>query len=156
MPGLPYTWCHSGTLYVTVDFSLGNARNPFRSWNFELNEKERSDLAKMCSDLAKVLIECGANVNSQDMNNWTPLHFASKSGYLGTAQLLLDHGADANALDNNHVTPIHLALQHGHLEIAQLLLLHGANQDSRDKDSRTPLHLVSQWYTLCLSQFQFR
>jgi ankyrin repeat protein len=87
------------------------------------------------SDLVKVLIECGANVNSQDMNNRTPLHCASEFGYLDTARLLLDHGADANALDNNHVTPIHLASQHGYLEIVQLLLLCGADHDCRDKDA---------------------
>jgi ankyrin repeat protein len=81
------------------------------------------------SDLAKFFIECGANVNSQDKNNRTPLHFASKYGYLDTVRLLLDHGADLNALDKNNLAPFHLALRHKHLEIVQLLL-HGANHDA--------------------------
>jgi hypothetical protein len=87
------------------------------------------------------------------MDNRTPLHFASQSGYLDSARLLLDHGADANAVDSNHVTPIHLASQHGHLEIVKLLLLRGANHDSRDKDAQTALHLASEWYALCHSRF---
>jgi ankyrin repeat protein len=113
---------------------------------------------KGCSDLAKALIECGANVNSQDASSQTPLHFASKFGYLDSARLLLDQGADLNALDNNHVTPLHLASEHGHLEIVQLLLLRGANHDSRDKDARTALNMVflHAWYALWYSQFQFR
>jgi hypothetical protein len=149
MPGLRYTWCQTGTLYVILDFSLGNTRNPFRSST--LKEKERSDLAN-------VLIKCGTNVNLQDMNNRTPLHFASQFGRHYTARLLLDHGADANALDNNHVTPLHLASQHGHLEIVQLLLLRGANLDSRDKNARTALHLMFEdpGYALWYSRFQFR
>jgi ankyrin repeat protein len=110
------------------------------------NKKERSDVAKF-------LIECGTNVNSQDKNNRTPLHFALQFGHLDTARLLLDHGADANAVDSNHVTPIHLASQHGYLEIVKLLLLRGANHDSRDKEARTALHLVSHGYALCHSRF---
>jgi ankyrin repeat protein len=114
-------------LYVILDCSLGNARNPFRSSTSKKTQQ---------SALAKVLIECGANVNSQDTDNWTPLHFASKFGYLDAARLLLDHGADANALNNNHLTPMNLASsEHGHPEIVQLLLRCGANHDAVDTKS---------------------
>jgi ankyrin repeat protein len=144
-----------GTLYGILNFSLGNARIPFRPSIFKEEPRE-----ERCSDLAKVLIECGANVNSQDMNNSTPLHFASNIGYLDSARLLLDHGADPNALDNNHVTPLHLASERGHLEIVQLLLLHGANHDadvantliervpnvnSQDTNNQMPLHFASKF-----------
>jgi ankyrin repeat protein len=112
---------HIGMVYVILNFSFGNVRNPFRTSTLPVEKKERSNLAK-------VLIEHGANVNSQDTDNWTPLHFASKDGYVDAARLLLDHGADANALDNNNVTPFHLASRYGHLEIVQLL--RGADQMS--------------------------
>jgi ankyrin repeat protein len=113
---------------------------------------------EVLSNLAKVFIEHGANVNLQDTNNKSPLHFALEYGYLDTARLLLDHGADPNALDNDHMTPLHLASERGHLEIVQLLLLRGANRDSRDKEARTALHLVLKphWYAVCHSRFQFR
>jgi ankyrin repeat protein len=124
-----------------------------KSFNF------RSTLEKnKRSYLAKVLIERGANINSQDKYKRTPLHFASEFGYLYVALLLLNHGADENALDNNHVTPLHLASQHGHLEIVQLLLLRGSNHNSQDKYAQTALHLVLNpyRYALCHSRFQFR
>jgi ankyrin repeat protein len=110
------------------------------------------------SNLAKVLIELGANVNSQDTDNRTPLHFASKDGYVDAARLILDHGADANALDNDHMTPLHLASEWAHLGILQLLLIRGANHDSRDKEGRTALHLalIPHQYAVCHSRFQFR
>jgi ankyrin repeat protein len=109
------------------------------------------------SDLAKVLIECGTNVNSQDVDNRTPLHFASEFGYLDAVRLLLDHGADPNALNKNNLAPFHLALRHKHLEIVQLLRLHGANHDpdvakarvpnvnSQDTNNQRPLHFASKF-----------
>jgi ankyrin repeat protein len=111
------------------------------------------------SACANVLIECGANVNSQDTNNQTPLHLASANGYLKVAQLLLDHGADVEAQDKYEMTSLHLASQYGHQEIVRLLLHHGANHDAREKNARTALHVVSAelpGYVLCRFRFQFR
>jgi ankyrin repeat protein len=124
--------------------------------------KRTFPVEKDCIDLAKVLIEYGANVNSQDMNNQMPLHFASKYGYLDTAQLLLDHGADPNAPDNNNMTPLHLASQRRHVMMIRQFHRRRKADGGRGRETplkRNPLPMVSaepSGYVLCRSRFQFR
>ncbi|HCR38575.1 MAG TPA: hypothetical protein DIV80_03745 [Synergistaceae bacterium] len=48
-------------------------------------------------DIARTLIEAGADVNAKDIQGWTPLHEAAEAGRTDIVQLLLDHGADVNA-----------------------------------------------------------
>ena len=47
-------------------------------------------------EVARFLIERGADMNVRDNISRVPLHFASEHGHLNMAQLLLDHGVDAN------------------------------------------------------------
>jgi ankyrin repeat protein len=116
-----------------------------------------------CANFAKVLIECGANVNLQDVNNQMPLHLASKYGYLDTAQLLLDNGADPNAPDNNNMTPLHLASQRRHVMMfRQLHVRRNADGGSRARipqkrnPARPMVSVEPPGYVLCRSRFQFR
>lgn len=46
-------------------------------------------------EIAKILIENGANVNATDNEGWTPLMRATMSGNPGLVEMLLNHGADA-------------------------------------------------------------
>ncbi|KAI0249873.1 hypothetical protein BJV78DRAFT_1394391 [Lactifluus subvellereus] len=57
---------------------------------------------------AKLLVECGANVQARNNNGETPLYLAWKGGYHDTMRLLLDRGADVDAQDDNYLTPLHL------------------------------------------------
>ena len=50
-------------------------------------------------DMARVLLETGANVNALDADRNTPLHLAAKNGRLECARALLLAGASANALN---------------------------------------------------------
>ena len=75
--------------------------------------------------VVKLLLE---DVNSKASDGQTPLHWASKSGHLETAQLLLEKGANINTADKAGLTPLHLASQNGHVKVAQLL---AAAQDLR-------------------------
>eukprot|EP00919_Chromeraceae_sp_WS-2016_P035372 GHVR01083798.1.p1 GENE.GHVR01083798.1~~GHVR01083798.1.p1 ORF type:complete len:108 (-),score=7.71 GHVR01083798.1:148-471(-) len=47
------------------------------------------------TDIARLLIDKGADVNSED-NNGTPLICASKGGHTDIARLLIDKGVDVN------------------------------------------------------------
>jgi len=61
------------------------------------------------TDIAKFLIENGANVNAIDKNGTTPLMFACWKGNYETAKLLIEHKANKEALDINGTTALHLA-----------------------------------------------
>lgn len=60
-------------------------------------------------DIAKILIQYGANVNSRTEYQWTPLHSAVKWSNAETAAFLLQHGADVNAISEGQQTPLHIA-----------------------------------------------
>jgi len=48
-------------------------------------------------DLARMLVEHGADVSAQEEDGWTALHWASDYGHVDLAQMLVEHGADVSA-----------------------------------------------------------
>jgi RNA polymerase sigma factor (sigma-70 family) len=78
-------------------------------------------------EIAKLLIERGANVNLQrtgqgmDREGWTALHYASAYGIKEIVELLLAHGADREIVDHEGKTPLDLAQANRHEEVACLL-----------------------------------
>ena len=91
-------------------------------------------------DVAKLLINRGADVDAMDKDDRTPLHYAVRKNSLDVAKLLLDRGADVDAMDKDDRTPLHYAVRKNSLDVAKLLLDRGADVDAMDKDDRTPLH----------------
>ena len=94
-------------------------------------------------NVAKLLLEHGADVESRDSRNQTPLHIASYRGYAEVVSLLIDHGADLNAEDDTLKTPLYLVSEQGRQDIARLLLENKADANHPDIYDRTPLHLAS-------------
>jgi len=90
-------------------------------------------------DVARLLIDHGADVAAQSKDGTTPLHRASKGGHVDLAQLLIDHGADASAQDEDGTTPLHGAIFRGHVDLARLLIEHGADATVQNKHG-TLLH----------------
>jgi len=58
------------------------------------------------SEVAKVLIDAGADLSYKNKNGSTPLHIASFLCYSDITQALIDKGADKNARDNQGGTPL--------------------------------------------------
>jgi len=89
---------------------------------------------------ALLLYNNGADINIQDKQGWTPLHWAARYGREATVELLLDKGADINIQDKQGWTPLHWAAYNGHEAIVQLLLAKGADASLQNIDGWTPLH----------------
>jgi ankyrin repeat protein len=99
--------------------------------------------------ITQLLLEGGADVNTQDNSHDSPLHSASYSGKPEIARLLLNHGAQADAKNDRGETPLH-QVSHGEYEshadgvgIAQLLLACGVDVNAQDTNGATPLHIAS-------------
>ncbi len=60
-------------------------------------------------EVARLLLERGADVNAKNKHGFTPLHFAAGIGHTDVAKLLLEHGADVNAKDEHGRTPADIA-----------------------------------------------
>ena len=101
-------------------------------------------------EVARVLLDHGANVKLVTEGGETALHIVSRGEYdseehgVGIARLLLEHDVDVHVQDKYFVTALHDAAFNGRLEITQLLLSHGANPKAETEQGRTPLHQVSR------------
>ena len=77
-------------------------------------------------DVARRLLEHGADPNLYKDIYSSPLHEASYSGQLEVARLLLNYGAKVDAKDFRGRTPFQVAASKRYHEITKLLLEHGA------------------------------
>jgi len=78
-------------------------------------------------EIAKMLIEKGADVNARVKGKRTALMLASENGYLEGAELLLEKGADIDAEDEYGRTALMYAAEEGHKDIVELLVEKGAD-----------------------------
>ena len=88
-----------------------------------------------------------------ESQHWTPLHYASRTGFVGLAQVLVDHSADVNAQEAVGWTGLHIASATRDLNIAELLIDSGTNVDSWNGKQKTTLDLASGNVKLEMAQF---
>ena len=91
-------------------------------------------------EIARVLLEHGAEKEARDKGKWSPLERASKEGHVELVQILLEYGADANSRDTKGRTPLYLASGWGKPAVVRALLKHGAEVNARDMANNTALH----------------
>ena len=91
------------------------------------------------------LVENGADVDLQDKDGLTALHYACKTdNSCEVVSCLIKNGANINACTGNKVTPLMRAAKKGNSDVVSLLIARGANVDLKDKDGDTAFH-----YTAC-------
>lgn len=82
------------------------------------------------------------NLNIQDKEGKTPLHYAVKLGWAFPFYELLIHGADPNVRDNVGKTPLHYAVEIGSGDFVIELLKNGADPTIKDLNGETPLDIT--------------
>lgn len=100
------------------------------------------------AQLAKFLVEKGANINAQCRLGLTPLHYLIKARVLPEMfiKLFLDRGADANSQDKTGKTPLHHAAMIDGNRMAlecRSLLAYGAEINRKDNDGATALDIAA-------------
>uniref|UniRef100_A0A667XAH7 Si:ch73-193i2.2 n=1 Tax=Myripristis murdjan TaxID=586833 RepID=A0A667XAH7_9TELE len=90
-------------------------------------------------DMVQLLkVEERLNINNArtHLDLQTPLHFAAKSGAVGSLRLLLQAGAQSCCRDYKHRTPLQLAANLDRSEAARVLLELGAEAGVKDSDGQ--------------------
>ena len=72
-------------------------------------------------EMAKTLIEAGADISIGDNENFTPLSLASMFGNLETVKLLIEKGADQHIKTDKGNYPLALAINEDHEDVAKYL-----------------------------------
>ena len=92
----------------------------------------------------KELVDKGINVNAQDINGWSALHFAVQEQSYTAVKALLENGADTDLLESNGNSALHKAVfySNNNNDIISLLLVYGANPDTANNHGVTPRSLA--------------
>jgi ankyrin repeat protein len=144
--GVPRNWlvvCESDVVQLLLSRGADvNARDrnqatPLLSASFHLR-----------SQVAKALLQSGADVSAVDIHGRNALHLISqnpqpdKDFFTGLGISLLERGVDMNGRDDKDRTPLHFACYHGQVDVAEALLDYGAQVNATDVQGHTPLHQV--------------
>ncbi|KAJ8688268.1 hypothetical protein QAD02_024063 [Eretmocerus hayati] len=100
-------------------------------------------------EVAKLLIDYGANPNARDTQMNTPLHNIFQGSDLKVVDVLVNHGADVDALNANFETPLIVTCYRGDgmfdegecCIVMKSLLKNGADINLADGAGKTPLTL---------------
>ena len=110
------------------------------------NQARWTALAYACKynheDIAKYLVENGANVNETVNTGSTPLAVALLAGNFAIADLLIQKKADINKADMMGMSPLMWAVKDGNIKIVQYLVEHGAKVNAVNSNGRAVIEMA--------------
>ena len=104
------------------------------------------------SDISNA-IKNGADINGQDENGNTPLHWAAKSGNLENIKYLITTGAKINIKNKIGNAPLRWAAWSGNLEVVKYFVELGSDVNLQDKNGNTPIHEAAESGTLEMMEY---
>jgi len=93
-------------------------------------------------EIARFLVEAGADPNSVGADGGTPLHGAAHHDDPRTMTALLTAGGDVTHQNQWGRTPLHVAARRGCLHVARVLLDGGADPDAATHEGWSPLNVA--------------
>ena len=108
--------------------------------------------AKGHSELVRLLVSKGLDINSQSRSGASALHYPTRYGFGITVTTLIQLGIDPNlkvtlnypGFSWNQTTALHIAVKRGHNEIVKKLLESGADPLMKDGNGMSPLDIAKQ------------
>jgi ankyrin repeat protein len=99
------------------------------------------------SNVVRLLLVMGVDVDERGWNKMTPLLNACRHGNSEIAKMLVAQGADVKACDDRGQTVLHRTVESKDASLLTFLLDNGALEliDATDNDGDTPLHIAGMW-----------
>ncbi|MCP4574536.1 MAG: hypothetical protein GY838_19470 [bacterium] len=94
-------------------------------------------------DIARLLLDAGAQVDAGDSDLSTPLHVAAVRGQLAMVNLLIDRGADLAFQDNNGAWSMSFAVSRNDTTIIERIMEAGAPLDLVTANGTTLVHMAA-------------
>ena len=138
-------------LHVAVQFGHTETVRYLMGLPFvDMNHRDSDNRTALCvavdeerTDIVQVLIDAGADIDTQNNEGWSPLHTACEYGGLDIVKMLVRAGAGVRATDNLGWTCLAHAARYGHTETVRYLAgLPEVELNYRYHDNDTALHLA--------------
>jgi ankyrin repeat protein len=99
-------------------------------------------------DFVKWLVDNGANINTQDRNGYSVLHFMAQDRLIDLTKYILNFKADLELRDIYGNTPLWTAVFNGrdNLGVVKMFLDKGAKLDNVNEAGRTPRQMIEVIY----------
>ena len=131
---------HNSSNNYANNLNINNNLDKDNSKNRELLLiSQKGDKEKMLELLSTNKI----NINFQNENGWSALHFACDEGNLKIVDILIKSKADLNLKNNEKKTALNIAVMRGFFDISKLLIENGANINIRDNEKNLPIHICA-------------
>jgi len=126
-----------------------NQKTVMKGWNVKPQSYQNGMNALMLAvdvdalDIAKYLIENGADVNSVNVSKASALSIAAYRCNSDMVKLLIDNGANVDAVDNDRKTPLFYAARKGCIVPVLMLEKYGANTRLKNNNNQTYLEYAN-------------
>ena len=149
---------HSGETALMTCARSGNVAsvNGLLAHKANLNARESTQgqtalmwaVAEHHVDVARTLIDHGADVHAASHSGFTPLLFAAREGDLDVIRLLLDRGANLEERAKDGTNALIVATVRGHAHLALALLDLGADPNAMDSGYSALHWATGNWETM--------
>lgn len=95
------------------------------------------------TEVIRILIKKGAQLEAEDSQGCTALHLASKKGSLAAVNELLSKQSNIYALDERKWTPLHYAAYNGFPQVCKRLLTWSVDKDPKLRDARNSQNKIA-------------
>jgi hypothetical protein len=96
------------------------------------------------TDIMKMFLQRGANINEIDGFNQTPLFYACRDGQLDTVKYMYENGVDIHHLDQHSESCLFYAARDGRADIVKFLIEKGINVNQVDTQKSTALSFAKK------------